>query len=634
MISRFIFLALIALQLCLPAFASKASLDTADIGQVPILHQGRIKPLDTFARVFLLTLYQKSSLPEMTASEWILEVLFNPKKANELKVFKVRNLDVIQNLSLVKNEKNLFSFNEISKGLSHKLNEINKLTQVDKENRTIVQQQLVELYQSSLAYYELAGTFSFAFSDFEIKSKKLAKELGVEVNKKLTYRDFLKKFLLVRSKVDALEKKDKFTEDEKELITLAARLQARSWDANSGLFRVIPPQWGKEDAWFSPWLMFDGGRGSPVSSKYVKTWLDLRLAFLTNNQDLWSQSSSNLLKIAHENFSPHADPKLIKLEESYNRWDLFTKSISFYILSFLLLALSWMFAPALLKKLSFISLGIGFVIHVFGLVVRCIVMARPPVSTLYESIIFVGAIVVLGSILLEKVRKDGLGIFVATLLGSILHFIGFSYAIEGGDSMGMLVAVLNSNFWLATHVVTITIGYGCCFVAGTLAHVYLFRRTFKPNDKTSLLNLNKNMMGSVIFALLFCLIGTILGGIWADQSWGRFWGWDPKENGAMLICLWLLMVMHGKISGILKPLFYAALLAFINVVVVLAWFGVNLLNVGLHSYGFTDSVAFKLVLFCAIEFMVISLPVLWISLRDHAFKRAQIELLKNTVTEL
>ena len=199
--------------------------------------------------------------------------------------------------------------------------------------------------------------------------------------------------------------------------------------------------------------------------------------------------------------------------------------------------------------------------------------------------------------------------------------------------MGMLVAVLNSNFWLATHVVTITIGYGCCFVAGTLAHVYLFRRIFKPNDKTALLNLNKNMMGSVIFALLFCLIGTILGGIWADQSWGRFWGWDPKENGAMLICLWLLMLMHGKISGILKPLFYAALLAFINVVVALAWFGVNLLNVGLHSYGFTDSVAFKLVSFCAFEFMVISLPVLWICLRDEALERAHLELSKNTVTD-
>ena len=81
---------------------------------------------------------------------------------------------------------------------------------------------------------------------------------------------------------------------------------------------------------------------------------------------------------------------------------------------------------------------------------------------------------------------------------SILHFIGFSYAAEGGDSMGMLVAVLNSNFWLATHVVTITIGYGCCFVAGTLAHVYLFRRIFKPNDKTALLNLNKNMSNTEI----------------------------------------------------------------------------------------------------------------------------------------
>ena len=111
------------------------------------------------------------------------------------------------------------------------------------------------------------------------------------------------------------------------------------------------------------------------------------------------------------------------------------------------------------------------------------------------------------------------------------------------------------------------------------------------------------MLGITLFALLFTLFGTILGGIWADQSWGRFWGWDPKENGALLIVLWLIMMLHLRITGLIKPLGFCFGMVFANIAVALAWFGVNLLNVGLHSYGFTDNVATNLFLFIFIEFL-------------------------------
>ena len=107
-------------------------------------------------------------------------------------------------------------------------------------------------------------------------------------------------------------------------------------------------------------------------------------------------------------------------------------------------------------------------------------------------------------------------------------------------------------------------------------------------------------------ALFFTMFGTILGGIWADQSWGRFWGWDPKENGALLIVLWHLMVLHLRISGLIKPLGYAYAISLVNIVVAIAWFGVNLLNVGLHSYGFTDNVATNLILFIVFELVFTS----------------------------
>ena len=116
----------------------------------------------------------------------------------------------------------------------------------------------------------------------------------------------------------------------------------------------------------------------------------------------------------------------------------------------------------------------------------------------------------------------------------------------------------------------------------------------------------KNTYILTLVALFFTLFGTILGGIWADQSWGRFWGWDPKENGALLIVMWHLMVLHMRISGIVKPLGYCFMVSLVNIIVALAWFGVNLLNVGLHSYGFTDNVANNLILFIFIELIFVS----------------------------
>ena len=121
-----------------------------------------------------------------------------------------------------------------------------------------------------------------------------------------------------------------------------------------------------------------------------------------------------------------------------------------------------------------------------------------------------------------------------------------------------------------------------------------------------------------LVALLLTSVGTVLGGIWADQSWGRFWGWDPKENGALLIVLWLIWIQHGRLSGNIRPLGYVAGIAALNIVVALAWFGVNLLGVGLHSYGFTSGIASGLAAFCIFEF--ITIITLWTMIRTKEKK--------------
>ena len=211
--------------------------------------------------------------------------------------------------------------------------------------------------------------------------------------------------------------------------------------------------------------------------------------------------------------------------------------------------------------------------------------------------------------------------------------------------MEMMRAVLDTNFWLATHVVVVTLGYASTFVAGLLAIIYILRGVFTPmlgmNLKTpeeapaghprgrlsNPRNLNRlgageMVYGIVCFATLFSFVGTVLGGIWADQSWGRFWGWDPKENGALLIVLWNAIILHARWGGLVRERGLMNLAIFGNIVTSWSWFGVNMLGIGLHSYGFMDAAFNWLMLFVGSQVAIILLGCLplrfWKSFQTRA----------------
>jgi cytochrome c biogenesis factor len=186
----------------------------------------------------------------------------------------------------------------------------------------------------------------------------------------------------------------------------------------------------------------------------------------------------------------------------------------------------------------------------------------------------------------------------------------------------MLRAVLDTNFWLATHVVMITTGYASMFFAGFLAILYVLRGFFtKSLTETLGKSLSRMVYGIVCFATLFSFVGTILGGIWADQSWGRFWGWDPKENGALLIVLWCAVILHARWGGMIRERGLMALTIFGNIVTSFSWFGVNMLGVGLHSYGFMDKAFQWLMAFVISQVVLIILTLLpdryWLSFRGR-----------------
>jgi len=510
-----------------------------DVRDIPLQDEGRIKPLDTFARNHLLAFYGKRSIKEMnlSATDWVLNLILDPQNGKEQKIFNIRNPEVVSSIYLDWSTEHKYSFNEILPGLSNQAVLINMINQKPNANRTVFEKQLLELNNNALRFEEISY----------LKAMKL----------------------------------------------------------------LPPDEISKTDEWSSPLEFIVNGRSPEPHQDEILNALQQYLAGRLAGQEASMQSAmanykAALLMVPGELF----DITVLKKETWMNRVNLFYTSVGLYLFAFILLGLSWMIKPLLMKRVSYALLILGFLFHAYGIYLRMHIMGRPPVSTLYESVIFVAFIVILFAIILEYFRRDGLGIFVGTVSGSIFHYIGFGYASDG-DTLGILVAVLNSNFWLATHVTTITMGYGASLVAGFIGHLYLVQAIRQPKNKSNLKSIFNNLFGITLIALFFTLFGTILGGIWADQSWGRFWGWDPKENGALLIVLWQLMMVHMRLSGLAKPAEFALGMALNNIIVALAWFGVNLLQVGLHSYGFDDGVARNLFIFIALELIIGFGTYLW-----------------------
>ncbi len=591
--------------LATPAFNYEA------FARLPVQHEGRVKPLDTFARVMLTGFYGQASLPDMSAPAWLAEMLFDQESAYQRPVFNIANPDVLTAIGLKYRPHHRYNFVEVSQALRQNAEMLDRLGALPEGERSGAQEQLLELYSKVFLYFEIARSLSLILPVLNVDDPVLAEKLNVEAGAKLNYLEMMEHrpaFLTLAEEAIA-KNPDDMEETDQAALYLGHGLQRLAQDQRSRFLRLVPPQWDDSAAagngeWLAPWAVLADGGGSPQTAALFDDWAALAIAYRTGNEQHWDTTAQTLLKRTKDTAGKALNSTALATEYRYNQLDLFRYSLIAYIGAFVVLLAGGLGRPALMRRAAFTLLGGGMFLHAVGVCARMFIMARPPVATLYESILFVGLVTVIFAVILELRNRNNMGIMIGAVAGSLLQFIGMKYATDG-DSMGMLQAVLDTNFWLATHVVTITIGYGCCFVAGVLGHLYLLVKVFHPADKERLNMLGRNMLGAGLVALFFAVLGTILGGIWADQSWGRFWGWDPKENGAMLIALWLIWLVHGRVAGTLRPLAFAMGMVLTNVVVALAWFGVNLLNVGLHSYGFTSHIAANLGLFCTLEILFV-----------------------------
>jgi len=577
--------------------ANQTEFDLSGFARLPVLVDGRIKPLDTVARTSLLVLQgrQRFVAPNgvsLQPVEWLLDVFFNPAVADDYQHFLIENPEVLAIFGREQGNQKRFSFNELRGGLSELERQMRLADPVDEPMRTPFQREVAKLYQRVVLYQRLKQSVNLEDSpDFFADLQRFQNLLPAGI-----------------AAVRAKEAGQPYNEqDYKAVMDFASRFQFMS---ESGYLLVIPPEAGNPDV--NGWKK----TGDALMDTFRRGEVNLDVLVYAALGRAWRlkqpRDFNDGVKAYGTQLARQFKPQLLKcsIEAGFNQAQPFYSSMVLYVLAFLLAVISWLKWPETLQHSAFWLLALAFAGATAGILTRMWLEGRPPVTNLYSSAVFVGWVAVALCLVLERLYKNAIGAVAGGMIGFGTLLIAHHLSLSG-DTMEMMRAVLDSNFWLATHVVVITMGYGSTFLAGFLAIIYIFRGALtKSLTKETADALTRMVYGIVCFATLFSLVGTVLGGIWADQSWGRFWGWDPKENGALIIVLWNAIILHCRWGGLVKQRGLMMLAVFGNIVTSWSWFGVNMLGVGLHSYGFMQAAFYWLIAFVASQVLIIGLAAL------------------------
>jgi len=627
--------------------------------RLPVVSNGRYQPLDSLARNSLLQLRdkQKANLEPwkswyqrpktLSADEWLMEMTMNPQVADTRPVFRIDHPELKGLLGLpldadaaAQTDGKHFSWLQLQPKLEALQGEARRAAPKDAAVQTPFEKAVLKLWRSVGLYMKLQNT----------TQPQNAGDWNAELGRYIT--------AIEPGRAAAIAQNQGKEYDKAALETLMKDLQR--FDAMSQLETplVVPQEEHPGHDHGTEWLrmneaLMQMARGEPMAPA-VSAYAKMGAAFKAGNTTGFNEAVRDYRATLA---GPH--PKELSKagsEQIFNYYEPFYKGMIIYTLAGLLALFFWV-RPVkweILRRTAVWITVVGLVVHTAGLIWRMVLEGRPPVTNLYSSAIFIGWGCIGLGLILEAFFKNAIGIVVACVCGFCSLIIAHHLALSG-DTMEMMRAVLDTNFWLATHVVIITLGYSSTFVAGFLGILYVLLGFFtrmvnqtvnqKSREELAMAgaavggtygaaaarlgtagaaqgelvgkSLARMTYGILCFATLFSFVGTVLGGIWADQSWGRFWGWDAKENGALLIVLWNALILHARWGGLVRERGLMNLAIFGNVITAWSWFGVNMLGIGLHSYGFMDA-AFNWLLLavglCSLLIAMGSLPLtMWAS---------------------
>jgi ABC-type transport system involved in cytochrome c biogenesis permease subunit len=553
--------------------------------------------MDSLARSALLLISGRQAVTTTegtrSATEWLMEMVFSPERADGRPVFLVDDPEVLGLLHIPLGRRR-FAFNEIKDHLAEIEDQARAADRVPAPRRSRFERAVLNLSSRAALYQRLQNTLEVAGSRNAVRDLRAFETALAVAARQAEGRGGRVDSTVARYLDDAIGR-----------YTFLAR---------HAEFFVLP-QFDAQGR-----LMWNAlGQGILDRSTLdayppnVTAYAAMADAYRAGNLAAFDAALTDYHAWLATYF-----PRTLRrsrAETVFNAVQPFYKSLLLYIVVFLLIFLSWLTRPETPRRWALTTLGAAVTLHLAGLVARMVLQGRPPVTNLYSSAVFVGAVAVILGVVLESLHRNGVGALIASVIGFLTLLIAHHLAAQG-DTLEMMRAVLDSNFWLATHVVAVTIGYGGAFLAGFLAVLFILRGVFTRSlSAEDGMSLHRMVYGVVCFSLFFSFVGTVLGGIWADQSWGRFWGWDPKENGALLIVLWNAGILHARWGKFVGRRGMMVMAVFGSVVTAFSWFGVNMLGIGLHSYGFMDKAFWWLLGFVLLQGVIMSFgglpPLRW-----------------------
>lgn len=587
-----------------------------------VIEDGRRKPLDSYARNTLLRYSGRERYSGQPAIDWLARVLLSPQETYRDEVFLIDHPEVLEAIGVPSRGRGRYSFEELRAGAIELEGLAALASELAAEERSLVQRELIRVWNNLVEFSGLLASFGFTYPDTEaffVDTDGAAESLQLPAPGPYSYLDLaLRRPLLEGSAADVVDRHGRSGQLDGTDRTLLRLMQnLRLWDQTYGSLPLplIPLSSPQGERWLSPWQALAQPQIASQAADELTALRDLQVAYVEGRQARFDLAAQTFILAQEQRLGsglPLPDPVL---ELFYRRVDPLSYAQWAYLLGTSLALLALLLNRSWPERASVGALALGFAIHTGGILMRMIISGRPPVTNLYETFLFVSWCAAAVGVFL-RYRGSRLGAVSGLVIGFLLLWVSGKFAAEG-DTLRQLQAVLDTNFWLSTHVVVITCGYCACVFAGFVGHVYLFQYVEARGADPRLRRTYRMLVGALAFGLTLSFIGTMLGGIWADQSWGRFWGWDPKENGALMIVLWCAILFHARLGKMIGEYGMAVGSVIGIMVVMLAWFGINELGVGLHSYGFTEGVLSGLLIYGAIEVVFLTAIVLLVRRLMH-----------------
>ena len=589
--------------------ATAWSADVVDaMAAVPVQSDGRIKPLSVLAAFALYDIHGrrdlKYSVPgdggvqqkvTLNPTEWLLDVWCYPDQADRYPLFRVEHTGVLDALGFAndgqRQDFDYLSFAQVFDA-AERLEELaREYSKLEQGSRSTVQEHLLGLYSDVKKFMRLRRQTQAFGWQLPLQEPALQTLFGGD---RVDFGAIASSAAGFRT---LLRAQDEQMASASPGLLQTAEFTGRLISNDEGGAGLLAPPADRDGRFREVWLTFGGGlnavlRGAdgPTRDALVSLQRAVTAESLAEKEAGLVGYRDAALACAEQ--QPSFDRGKVTLETDYYADAWHYQSIHWFLFAFVLAAVCWLVPRS--KLLWVASLGVTVLalgMLSYDVLLRCLITERPPIKNLYDTFLFIAGVGVLLAVIAEVVLPRRIALAAAPFNGALLVMFARMFEVaDGADTMDPLVAVLDSNFWLATHVTTINIGYAAGLVAALLANIWILMRVLRlahPSDAVAK-SLVRMTYGVTCFGLAFAVVGTILGGVWANDSWGRFWGWDPKENGALMICLAQVSLLHARFSGLVRDFGFVVWSAVTGAVVVFSWFHVNLLGIGLHSYGFSS----------------------------------------------